>query len=371
MAIRERTWESGGKTRKAWIVDYHDADRVRRQKSFRTKKEADAWWTDEAPKVRAGTHTPDSTSITVFDAGQAWLDQCRNHNLERSTIRQYEQHLNQHIKPFLGSVKLSRLTAPMVQKFADDLLKEGRSVAMARKVVTSLGSLIAEAQRQGRVAQNVARGVRFPKLRRKRTRTDIPTIEEINALINGAKGRWRPFFITAIFTGLRASELRALMWENVDFEGQRVTVSQRADRWNDIGEPKSEAGHRDVPMSPLVTNTLKEWKLACPRGELGLVFPNGKGRVENLGNIYSRGFVPLQKQCGIINVAGKPKYGIHALRHAAASMFIQHAGFSPKKVQTVMGHSSIQMTYDVYGHLFPTPEDDVAAMAAVEAAVLA
>ena len=81
--------------------------------------------------------------------------------------------------------------------------------------------------------------------------------------------------------GLRATELRGLTWDHVDFDANMIRVRQRADRWNVIGPPKSEAGRRDIPMVPMLMNTLMEWKLACPNGDLDLVFPNGAGGVPN------------------------------------------------------------------------------------------
>ena len=84
-----------------------------------------------------------------------------------------------------------------------------------------------------------------------------------------ATGRVRPFILTAIFTGLRASELRGLRWADVDFEARALHVRQRADRFNSIGPPKSEAGERTVPLPPLVVNVLREWKLACPKRDTG------------------------------------------------------------------------------------------------------
>ena len=129
----------------------------------------------------------------------------------------------------------------------------------------------------------------------------------------------------------------------------------------------------------MAINALKEWKLACPKGAQGLVFPNGNGNPESLSNIYRRGFVPLQVATGIaidtgkLDGKGKPimraKYGLHSLRHAAASLFIEQ-GFRPKRVQALMGHASIQMTFDTYGHLFPSEDDDQAAVAQLQARLL-
>ena len=118
-------------------------------------------------------------------------------------------------------------------------------------------------------------------------------------------------------------------------------------------------------MVPMMASTLKEWKLACPNGPANLVFPNGAGKVESHANLWNRFFTPLQIAIGIAE-DGKPKYGLHALRHFYASWVIEQ-GFMPKRVQALLGHSGIQMTYDVYGHLFPDPEDDHAKLATGQA----
>jgi integrase len=121
----------------------------------------------------------------------------------------------------------------------------------------------------------------------------------------------------------------------------------------------------------MVVNTLAAWKAECPGGELGLVFPNGSGNVESLSNIRARFWAPLQVKLGMTDATGGARYNFHMLRHAAASLFIQHLGWSPKRVQTVMGHSSIQMTFDLYGHLFDDINTDREAMKKIEAAIIA
>ena len=139
-----------------------------------------------------------------------------------------------------------------------------------------------------------------------------------------------------------------------------------------LGAPKSAAGRRDIPLAPIVVSTLREWKLAYPYDKAaGLVFcthsHGNKGGVLNHGELW-RVFRMVQKQIGVIDATGAPKYHCHALRHFFASLGIE-AGFSPKRLQTLLGHASITMTYDVYGHLFPNPEDDHARFAAIERAV--
>jgi integrase len=126
---------------------------------------------------------------------------------------------------------------------------------------------------------------------------------------------------------------------------------------------------RDIPLAPLVANTLKQWQVECPKGELGLVFPNTLGNIETMSNIHARCWTPLQIKCGLIADAGEARYGFHMLRHAAASLFIKYLSWTPKRLQAVMGHASITMTFDRYGHLFENVEADRDAMAKIEAAI--
>ena len=140
---------------------------------------------------------------------------------------------------------------------------------------------------------------------RPRYGVDIPTNDEIRLMIEHASGRYRPFLITAIFTGLRASELRGLRWDDVDLDKAVIHVRQRADKYHAIGMPKSDAGQRTVPLPPMVVNTLREWKLACPKGRLNLVFPNGEGNIEWHPNIIKRGLHPVQIAAGIVVPTGK------------------------------------------------------------------
>ena len=134
-----------------------------------------------------------------------------------------------------------------------------------------------------------------------------------------------------------------------------------------IGKPKSKSGERTVPLTPIVSDTLREWKLACPKkdGKLDLVFPTDAGNPEHHPNIVERGLKPILIAAGVTGASvgedGKPeaKYtGLHALRRFYASWCINRRAdggleLPPKVVQERLGHSSILMTMDVYGHLFP------------------
>ena len=373
--IRKRFWISRGVKKERWIADYIDRTGTRRLKTFSNKKAADAWLVIARHEIRSGTHTPASTSLTVADATERWIVHCQAEGLEHGTIIQRRQHLKLHIAPFLGSELLANLTAPRVHQFIGDLRDAGRSLSMRRKVLSNLKTILSYAQGQGLVAQNVAREIKLKTDPRDtaeplREGHNYPNRTELRILIDKAPPRWRPFIVTAVFTGMRASELRGLSWDYVDLDRGMIHVRQRADNWRNLGAPKSAAGKRDIPITPLVLNTLRTWRAACPPGELGLVFPNGAGRIESHANLRNRFFIPLQIAAGVVTSTGEAKYGLHALRHAAASLFIAHLGWTPKRVQAVMGHASITMTFDRYGHLFADAEGDREAMKKLEAAVL-
>ncbi|ACA18251.1 integrase family protein [Methylobacterium sp. 4-46] len=376
--IRKRELPSG---KIAWLASYTDGGGKRRFRQFATRKEADAFLTRARSEVAHGVHIPDSQSMTVGQAADAWLKHAEEGGLEWSTVLHYQQHVNEHIRPLIGSLRLTQVTTPRVYSFAEELRAKGRSPEMVRRAVQSLGRIFRFAKGRGLAGQNPVADVKLKRSKRDQARVEIPTREELRAILGAAQGRWRPLIVTAMFTALRASELRGLRWSDVDLKRRVLTVRQRADAWKRIGPPKSEAGTRDVPLAPMVVNTLREWRLACPKGELDLVFPSGAGQVEHHPNIIARGWEPTQIAAGVVEMvdgkdkagnpakAAKGRYNFHALRHAAASMFIE-SGMTPKRVQAIMGHSSIIVTYDTYGHLFSDDEADQNAMRTIEERLL-
>jgi integrase len=395
MAIRKRKWTYRDKDGRitegeAFVVFYTDQGGRRRQKTFETQKAAKEWAASTHIEVKDGTHVADSGSITIIQAGELWIKTAEGADLERATLEQYKQHLNLHIVPFLGRTKLSRLTAPGIRAFADKLREEGRSATMVKYILRSLGGLISDAQERGLIVRNPVYELRRKRRSKGESKdrrgkklkvgVDIPTPDEIKRIVAAASGKWRPLLLTAIFSGLRSSELRGLRWQDIDFKKAELHVRQRADKFREIGPPKSEAGERALPLPPIVVATLREWRLACPNGELGLCFPNGKGNPEFHNNVIHRGLWPAMIAAGVVVVDKdtgdvSPKYtGLHALRHFYASWLINRNAdggleLPAKVVQYRMGHSSIVVTMDTYGHLFPRG-DDAKEMADAEAALL-
>ena len=277
MSVRKRTWVTRkGETKEAWIVDY-SVKGSRHIETFARKKDADAREALVKVDVSKGIHIAPSKSATVANAGELWIKACEGDKLERASVEAYRQHLRLHIVPFLGNFRLAHLTVPVIRKFKDDLRAGKRSPAMTKRVLVSLGTMLADAQERGLVATNVVRSMKRDNKRRQdrqaerrqrgklKVGVDIPTLAEIKAIITQLPERYRQLLLTAIFTGLRASELRGLYWESVDLRHGKIHVRQRADRYLNVGKPKSEAGERTIPLPPMVLNALREWKLQCPK----------------------------------------------------------------------------------------------------------
>ncbi|MBK3800978.1 tyrosine-type recombinase/integrase [Azospirillum brasilense] len=407
-SVRKRTLPSG---KAVWQVDYKDQGGKRRSRQFKTKKEAESYETKVRGEVVSGIHTPDSTSITVAEAAKLWLETCEGESLQASTLKGYREYVKLHIVPKLGAVKVSRLTRPQVEVFKDELLK-ARSRVTARKLVATLGAILKDAMRRGLLAHNVAAGVMVKERRAEDfdeadSNVDavdrIPSKEEVRIMLEKAtelwpliitendtktgepKTRaipWRPLVTVTAFTGMRISEVLGLTWQNVDLRAGLVKVRKRVDFQRQVGPVKSKMGRREIPIPPAVVQLLREWKMACPPSEMGLVFPFWDGKPMHYNVARKQCLRPLLIACGLVEkpkatqkpdegekLDPKPVYGFHDLRHFAASMFIE-LGWNAKRIQVLMGHSTITMTFDLYGHLLDRQADHSSAMAALESSLL-
>lgn len=387
-SVKKRVWiTASGELKEAWRVAYTDATGKRRFVQRATKRDADAYRIRIEGELAQGIHTADAASITVGEAADIWVASCET-SCDRGTLKTYREIINRHIRPQLGSEKLSRLSAPRIVDFRDALMQT-RSHAMASKAVRHLSMILTEAMRRGLVAQNVARAVRVKGMRggkrqRLARRAEIPPMEHLRDMLDAADRlsnedpRLPVLLRVVMLGGLRASEVRGFPWQNADVKGSTLAVTQRADRWNDIGPPKSDAGHRSIPIGPSLATTLKTWKLRCPPSRLGLMFPNSRGGVMDqrafIGallkvQIAAELAVDSGKRDAKGNVVWKARYDWHQLRHVAASNWLND-GIDLKRLQTWIGHENIQLTIDVYGHLIVDAKKDAALAASAEAALL-
>lgn len=370
-SVRKREWASNGETKTAWVCEYTDQSGKRRRKTFEKKKDADRYRTKVEVEIENGEHVPDSSSASLSKAIDLWLERCEERvrakdSLRPRTLRNFRSWVENHIRPQIGSIRLTELTIRTVQTWVDQLAydpQKPRGRPTLENAVSCLRLILKDAQMRGLVGRNVLKDCdvripgRFPE------KIEIPTKEEIKRFLElsgtclgpGGVARYlRPMLYTAIFTGLRQGELRALTWDNVDFDNGVIKVRVAADNFGHIDVPKSYASIRDVPIAAHLMIELKKWKLASPPNDLNLVFVGSRGRMVQQACIQ-QSWYRLQRRAANGGAGATEratgKYHFHALRHVCASLLIE-AGLPPKRIQQIMGHSSITMTFDRYGHLF-------------------
>jgi integrase len=242
-----------------WYCTYRDQHRKQHRLYFRLEREAKAYEREVSGEVERGTHAPKWRSGTVAEACGLWLQQCELNKLASGTLQGYRDYVRRHIVPGIGGEKLALLKRTKVDNFVDDVT---RSVSQktARRVLYALRNILTVAQQKGLLAQNVATDVKVPTPRKRDEpkvgiTLKVPTPKEAARLIAGARPAFRPMVMTALFTGMRWAELRALTWDDVDLERNVIIVR----------EAKTAAGVREIPMSPELAKTLREWRFVCPR----------------------------------------------------------------------------------------------------------
>lgn len=356
----------------------------RRCRNFDRRKDADAF--RESPKETAKNQ---SASHTVSDLIAHWLNVCEKKGrngrepVAKATLRQYRRHAEMiseivikldDTDLHLGAVLASRLDKKICDAFRSHLIAEF-SWAYARKILTSFKSALDQGRADELMVHAPAENIFIRSSPHNKhallTATDkSPSLSEIRTILDRLRQRttvadrrlrrrrrrYKLILETMVYGGTRPGEALGLPWSEVDFDKGGIRIVQDIEEDGTIGRPKSAASYRFIPMPDCYMRQLRHWRKLCPDSDLGLVFPNWSGNAEFLSNLNRRGWRPVLSEAGIVTDDGSPKYPPKSLRHARASLEIE-SGANPKEIQRLMGHSSIKVTYDVYGHLFEAHDE--------------
>ncbi|WP_342361431.1 tyrosine-type recombinase/integrase [Terrarubrum flagellatum] len=402
VSVKKRSWTTNGVKRQGYRVRYVDDKEVQRQRTFPTLREANDFRDELVGALGDGTHVPDAESLTVAEAAENWLAACKvgregRPPLEASTMRAYTAHVERFIKPKLGKRWLNDLRKPMMVKFRDELLLDGNSPGMVKRVMGAMSNMLKWCSHRGEIANNVAYGVTVATSKRHAAEEEpfiLPPKDVVREMLSAAdrwcakppgvviRGKmtsmeritveraiwWRAILAVLVGAGTRVSEALGMPIDGLIRQKQQLEIKQRADEFGKIGLPKSAAGFRKIPVDAAVFGFIDEWLAVRPKilGEgmkSDLLFCNGPGKAELYRNLHRRFWTPLLIEVGaarqVTGADGKERvdadFGIHALRHFHASLCIA-AGMEAKTLQARMGHSSIQVTMDIYGHLFEDHE---------------
>jgi len=314
---------------------------------------------------------------------------------EATTLRQLRQHINNHIltDKQIAGMKCGDIDTVFVQLFFDRLI-DRVSAKMAVKVRGTLSRVFDHGTRRGFVTSNPVSGSKIEFTSRPDAGTEehfyLPPKADLKGLLKTAKrfdntGRANAAIHLLMFAGLRMSEFRGLWLASCELNGSlpKVKIVRRADFFNKIGSVKSASSLRTIEIGAETTGAINGWLEARPDGS-ELLFPNEEGNVWNYPNFWHRFWVPLMNAAGLVTSepASKtvrewseaqadfkqPAFGPHTLRHVYASLQIEQ-GVTPKRLQKLMGHSTLKLTLDTYGHLWPDESADRARARAVESAL--
>ncbi len=345
--------------------------------SFRTLKEAKAYLHDSQNWVQKSA----AKDMAVSEAVDMWLDVCQTEGREgRDPVSpatyKYYSYIADIMKSYPWKKGIRELTKPDIVAFRSWLITEhGRY--LAAKNLTYFHAVLAEMSTRGLIDSNPVSGVSVRKETRYTEPIVIPTPKEVEALLKAADDlansknlqiakaweRYRPMLYLAVDSGMRPQEYVVIAGRNILKHG--VQVERALDRSGELSVPKTPASRRFIEISPetlkMVTYYRDHKAVSNP---YDLVFPTATGEWQSLDNWRKRGFFAALEKAGLViteMVDGEevvtPKYTPYSLRHFFASMLIAEKT-DIAKIKTLMGHTDISTTYDVYGHLIERSAED-------------
>ena len=345
-------------------------------KTFETAKEARAFRENAA--ARAIAHAQGG-SRSVSDAVELWLQVCEKEGrdgrtpVSPSTHKQY-RYLADIIEAYPWTRDVAALTKPDIISFRSWLIAEhGRY--LAGKTLRTLHGVLGEMATRGLVPINVCTGVSVRKETRYDEPIEVPTHEDVRALLKAADElansknrqtaraweRYRPMLYLAIDSGMRPQEYVAVAGSNLRDGG--IYVDRAIDRGGMLSVTKTPAGRRFIELSPDTFEMVTYYRdHRAMENKFDLIFPTSGGRWQSLDNWRKRGFGEACEQAGLMDIETvdgeeirTPRYTPYALRHYFASVLIA-SGTDIAKIKTLMGHTDITTTYSVYAHLIRETE---------------
>lgn len=329
-----------------WRARYYGPDGRERNRTFDRKVDAQRWIADQKARMARGEWVdPAALRIEFSVIAEEWFGSTLH--LKPGTRHGYRRLLDRRFLPRWGRVQMGKL-AGSVSDWIRELGEAGLSAADIRRTVYVFSSICQYAIRTGHLHTNPLTGVQLPRAKVSRERMFLNHAEV--AKLAAEAGDYSTFIRTLAYTGLRWGESIALRVRDFDRVRRRLRVHRAyADLGGKLVEGTTKSHQeRDVPVPPSLCEELAE--LAEGRKPDDLVFTAPGGGPLRSTNFRYRVWRPAVEATGLTG------FTIHGLRHTAASLYIS-AGTPPKVVQRILGHASITITMDLYGHLYADEMD--------------
>jgi integrase len=334
-----------------WRARYRGPDGRHHSRSFDRKIDAERWLRVALTKVDRGEWVdPEQGHIGWADYSVQLL--AGRIHLSARTI-ETDRRCHERAVPWIGDVSVSRLTPELLRRMMAELTASGYAPETVAKTMRWVRLTLNQAVRDRRILSSPAQGLRLPQVRR----SDMRLLDaiEVDVLAAALPGRYGSLAIVAAYTGLRWGELAGLRVADVDMLRRRLTVRsaliEASGQTPRLGIPKSSTSERTITLPQVVIEALARHLERHPPAD-GMVWTTQQG-----GFLRRGSFGRIWRQA-VAESVGAP-CRIHDLRHTHASWLIA-AGEHPKVIQTRLGHSSIQVTIDRYGHLMDGLDDQTA-----------
>ena len=344
------------------------------RRTFPTQAAAKSWRADALRDANRGQlRTP--TKITVAAAASELLAGMQDGTVptraggryKPSATRSYEAALRLRILPVLGHLRLSDVRRHDVQELADQLTAAGLTASTVSNTLDPLRAIYRRAIRRDLVTVDPTKGLELRRPDGRRDRIAAP--EEAARLLDALPDADRALWATALFAGLRRGELMALRWTDIDLDTRTIRVERAWDVKAGEQDGKSKAASRTIPIIARLAPILAAHRLATGRGGDDLVFGATSQEPFAPSTVRRRALAAWgwretssRTRTGPVWVKAREDaldgLGLHEARHTCASLMIA-AGANAKALSKIMGHASISVTFDTYGHLMPGGEDEV------------
>jgi integrase len=306
-----------------------------------TRRDAEMVLSDRLRRVNSADYHPRSCcSLRAFV--QEWEPQVLP-TLKYATQEHYKYVVHTHLLPAFGNVQLRLISRESIQLFLAQKMKEGLSWRTVKHFRTTLGTILGTAEFWAYIEDNPVHKTRLPR-RGPQPEKTVLSPEQLNSLLQALPEPSSSLVWLLVLTGLRIGELLALRWRDVDLEAGLLRVSRTLYEGH-FDEPKTRSSNRTVPLSTKGVRILSSMK---PRAlELdALVFSTKRGTPLARRNLTNRQLIPT---CDRLKI---PRIGWHSLRHSNATL-LDAVGTPLGTVQSLLGHSSPEITRGIYLHSLP------------------
>ncbi|MEU9246825.1 tyrosine-type recombinase/integrase [Streptomyces sp. NPDC048385] len=283
-------------------------------------------------------------ALKLGDYLDYWLTEVVKPNRRPATYAQCETIVRLYLKPGLGDQLINKLSAPLLQRYANQLLADGHSVSKVHVVKKILSTALTRAEREEVVTRNPARLIELPTL--EPGEVEPWSITEASQFLTVARShRLYGAFLLLMLYGLRRGEVLGLRWQDIDTEKNELHLRQQLQRVGQqllTGPLKTRASKRDLPLLGPVLRALHDYRERHAVRKTELIFTSTQGTPIDPDN-FRRTFQTLCKQHGLRVIK------MHALRHTAATI-LKDLGVPARDTQLILGHSRITTTQELYQH---------------------